>query len=66
MNSCKLCHGTGRWQYDNNHSTVCHLCCKHDQGFWELSEPYQGYAEGYRFCCSAGCGHSLKFNPEEF
>ena len=62
---CPRCHGTGWWAYDHNHSQPCLRCCKHDQGFWALTEHYAGYAEGDRWCCSSGCGFALPFNPGE-
>lgn len=62
---CKRCAGMGCYKYDHNHSTVCGLCCTHSQGFWPLTKHYQGYSDGDRWCCKAGCGYSLPFNPEE-
>jgi len=62
---CPKCHGSGWFMYDHNHSTVCGVCCRHDQGFWPLTEHYQGYANGDRWCCLGGCGFALPFNPEE-
>lgn len=55
---CHLCHGTGSYMYDHNHGTICNLCCKHDLGYWLLTEGYNGYRAGVdTWCCSAGCGH---------
>lgn len=55
--TCPKCHGTGWRQYDHNHAQVCAACCKHDQGWWELTEHYHGYEEGKdNACCKAGCG----------
>lgn len=62
---CPKCKGTKWYFYDHNHSTVCGLCCKHDEGFWALTEAYMGYAQGDRWCCRAGCGYALPFNPEK-
>ena len=57
---CKKCNGTGWYQYTTRgtpHSKVCEACCKHDKGWWELTEHYQGYIEGTdNRCCNAGCG----------
>lgn len=59
---CNKCKGTGKWMYDANHSTICGNCCKHDLGFWFLTE---GYAHAGNWGCLAGCGFYLPFNPEE-
>ena len=54
---CEKCNGTGKWQYDDIHITVCDKCCKHDKGWWELTEAHGGYiAGGDNGCCLAGCG----------
>ena len=58
---CKKCHDTGWYGYGDNHATVCDKCCKHDQGFWFLTEHY--YMAG-NWCCLAGCGYTLPFNPD--
>lgn len=58
---CPKCGGTGWYPYDHNHSTVCEKCCKHDKGYWLLEEHY-GKDNG-RWCCKAGCGRTLKENP---
>lgn len=50
--ACPKCAGTG-W----NQATICAACCKHDQGWWELTEDYYGYEKGEdNRCCLAGCG----------
>jgi hypothetical protein len=59
---CPKCHGTGSYMYDHNHSTVCDLCCKHNAGFWQLSEHHANPGD---WCCLAGCGMTLKFNPDD-
>jgi len=59
MKDCKKCQGTGWYKYDHNHSTVCDLCCQHDQGWWDLSKEHHGssYIDGGdNGCCKAGCG----------
>lgn len=63
---CRLCHGSGAWPYDRDHSQPCPRCCKHDRGFWPLTEGYAGYAAGDRFCCLGGCGYSLPFDPDRY
>jgi len=61
------CKGTGSvrsdYGYGTPHYSPCPDCCKHDQGFWPLTEHYMGYAEGDRWCCLAGCGFALSFKP---
>ena len=55
--SCQKCGGTGRYMYDHNHGKPCEVCCKHDQGWWELTKYFSGYIEGAdNRCCKAGCG----------
>ena len=58
---CPKCHGTGSFMYDHNHGTICNLCCKHDQGYWQLLE-YYGDRNGM-WCCLAGCGHLVAEKP---
>lgn len=60
---CHKCNGTGSYMYDHNHGTVCDMCCKHDRGFWQLLKHY-GDNNG-KWCCLAGCGYTLSFNPDE-
>lgn len=59
---CPKCGGTGSYMYDHNHGTICDLCCKHDQGFWQLGEHH---AEPGKWCCLAGCGQTWGFNPDQ-
>lgn len=58
---CPKCHGTGSFMYDHNHSTICNLCCKHNMGWWRLTDAHGSLAG--RWCCMAGCGHTI--TPEE-
>ena len=59
---CPKCNGTGWFSYDMNHSTICDLCCKHDKGYWLLTEHYAGYEAGHdNWCCAAGCGQVLRY-----
>ena len=58
---CPKCNGTGYRHYDHNHMKVCEFCCKHDQGWWDLSPMHYGYiAGGENRCCKAGCGTLLR------
>ena len=58
---CPKCNGTGYRHYDHNHMKVCEFCCKHDQGWWDLSPMHYGYiAGGENGCCKAGCGTLLR------
>ena len=54
QDDCPKCHGSRWYQYDSNHSKPCEVCCKHDDGWWQLGEGY-GEATGL-WCCRAGCG----------
>jgi hypothetical protein len=58
---CAVCNGTGTFKYDHNHSTVCGKCCKHDRGFWQLTKHHSNPGH---WCCLAGCGYTLTFNPD--
>lgn len=60
--TCSKCNDTGWFQYDHNHSQPCYVCCKHDKGFWQLLKHY-GEDNG-KWCCLAGCGYLLTFNPD--
>lgn len=54
---CPKCNGTGWYNYDHNHSTVCNECCTHSEGWWEVTKHYNGYIEGSdNRCCKNGCG----------
>lgn len=61
---CQMCHGTGEWKYDRDHSRICPRCCKHDRGWWKLSPGHEGWKQGHRWCCLAGCGLAFRFNPD--
>lgn len=56
--TCKKCNDTGWYQYDHNHSTVCNACCKHDKGWWLLTEHYSNPG---KWCCNSGCGKTLTY-----
>jgi len=61
VGQCPKCNGTGYRHYDHNHMKVCEFCCKHDQGWWDLSPMHHGYiAGGENGCCKAGCGTLLR------
>jgi len=54
---CHKCKGTGWFQYSYDHSTVCNMCCKHDEGWWDLTEDYSRYKkDADNGCCIKGCG----------
>lgn len=54
---CPRCHGQGVYYYDQNHGKPCEVCCKHDGGWWDLTEHHAGYvAGGDNACCLLGCG----------
>lgn len=57
---------TGWYAYDHNHRTVCDSCCKHDKGWWQLTEIFGSYLEGAdNSCCKAGCGMMKRDLPTE-
>lgn len=55
--TCEKCGGLGWYKYDDHHGKPCEICCKHDQGCFELIEGYSGYIEGHEdnMCCRM-CG----------
>ncbi len=54
---CSKCRGTGSYQYDHNHSTVCNACCIHKWGEFLLTRHHMGHAKGrIRYACDGGCG----------
>ncbi len=59
--NCPKCQGAGWYYYDEIHGTICDLCCKHDQGWSQLSEHYD--AKAGKWCCNAGCGKLLDELP---
>lgn len=55
--ACSLCGGKGHYMYDDNHGKPCEQCCKHTDGWWELTEHHAGFIAGAdNGCCRAGCG----------
>jgi len=61
--ACKKCHGTGLYDYDDGHTAICSLCCKHNVGWWQLEGCY-GEDNG-RWACKAGCGLIVDKPPTE-
>jgi hypothetical protein len=51
---CSKCNGAGWYQYDDNHSKPCEVCCTHDKG-WFLLKDYYGVNNG-KYSCVRGCG----------
>jgi hypothetical protein len=58
---CSKCGGKGRYNYDENHSTICDSCCQHNMGWWLLEKHY-GKDNG-KLCCLAGCGTTRALTP---
>lgn len=52
---CEKCGGTGEYQYDENHWTICPKCCQHNMDWFQMGEEYGKQNEG-KWCCKAGCG----------
>lgn len=65
--SCPKCGGTGWYQYDDIHSTICDLCCRHEGGLWWLTEDYfyKREPDSKRWCCRSGCGKTW-FSPRDY
>jgi len=54
---CIKCKGTGWYQYSPDHSTICNSCCKHEEGWWDLTEGYYQFKkDADNGCCRKGCG----------
>jgi hypothetical protein len=51
---CPICHGAGVYRYSDRNMAICDLCCKHNQGWWQLEGAY-GPDNG-RWACKVGCG----------
>ena len=67
--TCIKCQDTGWYKYDHNHSTICNACCKHEDGWWELSKKHHvsKYIDGAdNYCCKAGCGIMRRDLPKDF
>ena len=65
---CPKCKGKGHYHYDHNHGKPCELCCKHDEGWWDLSPEHHGDAfhpGEDNGCCRAGCGIMRRDLPKE-
>jgi hypothetical protein len=62
QSGCPKCKGTGSYMYDHNHGTICDLCCRHNQGYWQLLEHYG--ADNGKWCCVAGCGFKIETDPD--
>jgi len=58
VDACPNCNGTKTYQYDDIHWTTCDACCKHDQGWWDVTEAHGAafIPGGDNACCKAGCG----------
>jgi hypothetical protein len=60
---CHRCLGTGVYRHDERHMSVCDLCCKHNQGWWQLEGAYG--SDNGRWACKAGCGIIVDNPPLE-
>lgn len=63
--TCPKCEGTGwyipkgqrRGEFETVYAWKCDACCKHEDGWWELTKFYTGFEEGKdNACCHSGCG----------
>jgi hypothetical protein len=60
---CPKCNGTGVYRRCDRYIAICDLCCKHNQGWWQLEDAY-GPNNG-RWACKAGCGIIVDTPPLE-
>jgi hypothetical protein len=60
---CPKCDGTGIYRVGDQNVAICDLCCKHNQGWWQLEGAY-GPDNG-RWACKAGCGNIIDTPPLE-
>jgi hypothetical protein len=58
---CPVCHGAGVYRYSDRNMAICDLCCKHNQGWWQLEGAY-GPDNG-RWACKVGCGTIVDTPP---
>jgi hypothetical protein len=61
--NCPKCNGTGVYRRDDRHIAICDLCCKHNQGWWQLEGAYG--ADNGKWACKAGCGVIIEAPPPE-
>ena len=57
---CWRCGGRGWYSYDENHGTICEVCCPHDQGWFPCAEG-QGNGLGWE-ACRKGCGEQRQMS----
>lgn len=55
--ACPRCNGTGFYSYDENHIKPCEVCCRHDRGWFPLTE---AHGRPGMHACGAGCGAILE------
>jgi hypothetical protein len=58
---CPTCHGAGVYRFTDRSMAICDLCCKHNQGWWQLEGAY-GPDNG-RWACKVGCGTIVDTPP---
>ena len=58
---CAICHGAGVYRYSDQAMAICDLCCKHNQGWWQLEGAYG--ADNGRWACKVGCGTIVDAPP---
>jgi hypothetical protein len=51
---CPTCQGAGFYRVNDRATAICDLCCKHNQGWWQLEGAYG--ADNGRWACKLGCG----------
>lgn len=58
---CPTCRGTGVYRVNDRAMAICDLCCKHNQGWWQLEGAYG--ADNGRWACKLGCGKIVDQPP---
>jgi len=53
--NCDACSNTGVVSYDENHSTWCKKCCRHEDGYWKVTTEHFGeHVMGEWLCKKCG------------
>ena len=58
---CPTCQGAGVYRVNDRAMAICDLCCKHNQGWWQLEGAYG--SDNGRWACKLGCGKIVDKPP---